>query len=65
MKKNRDAATAKNRNAGTTKNRSKEKLERKPYAAPKLVVHGKVSELTQAGRGGNGRAGGGHGGSRS
>jgi len=56
------------------KNRVVEKLVRKAYEPPKLVVYGKVSDLTQGGIGrgrkrGHGRGGGGrgrgHGGSRS
>lgn len=57
------------------KKRSTEKPARKTYASPKLVVFGKVSELTQGGRGrrrpkwrkgrGGGGSGRGHGGSRS
>jgi hypothetical protein len=51
-----------------------EKPVRKAYEPPKLVVYGKVSELTQGGIGrgrkrghgrGRGGRGGGHGGSRS
>ena len=57
------------------KSRSTEKPARKAYESPKVVVYGKVSELTQTGRrrgrgggrgGGKGRGKGrGHGGSRS
>jgi hypothetical protein len=56
------------------KSRSTEKPARKAYESPKVVVYGKVSELTQTGRrrGNGGRGGGkgrgkarGHGGSRS
>lgn len=56
------------------KNRVVEKLVRKAYEPPKLVVYGKVSDLTQGGIGrgrkrghgrGGGRRGRGHGGSRS
>ena len=56
------------------KKRSAEKPARKAYEPPKVVVYGKVSELTQGGRGqgrgggrghGKGKKGRGHGGSRS
>lgn len=59
------------------KTRSAEKMVRKTYTPPQLVVYGKVSDLTQGGRGGgHGHGGGkgpkhrggkgrGHGGSRS
>jgi hypothetical protein len=57
------------------KQRSTDKPVRKTYDSPKLAVYGKVSELTEGGRGkrpkphGGGRRGGkrgrGHGGSRS
>lgn len=59
------------------KKRSTDKPVRKTYDSPKLVVYGKVSELTEGGRGHarrgssgkgggkRGRKGRGHGGSRS
>ena len=59
------------------KSRSTEKPVRRAYESPKVVVYGKVSELTQSPRGGRGPGGGhgrggrgrgkgrGHGGSRS
>jgi hypothetical protein len=46
------------------KKRAVKKAVRKEYKAPKLTVYGKVSKLTQHGRGKRGGRGG-HGGSRS
>lgn len=45
-------------------NRSMKKATRKAYETPKLTVYGKVSELTQDGRGRKRRGNGGGGGGR-